>query len=675
MKMKNLIHNRNRTKIIIYALLAIVLASSAFFPGSSSASVTERAKIIASTTIGEYQMQVFLLPEAVSVHNEATITLKIHRTHDGQPVHGGRVSISTDATLDQATDEGISYANKERYFPAEHSDGYGNYEFRTTFDKANTYFVKVRIDEIEGKTYNDPLMTGFVLHVAPLASSRFSLFLMIASIMMMTLIGGYVIAIRMKKKSSDPISFNLLDISWIKQVFLYKYIQPLFQIPMLIFFVALIVLAFIDIQDGGKNLSTKMIWTIWWAGIIFTFVLVGRMWCFMCPVGALSEWVSRIFKPLRRFPIKLRNLWIANITFILITWLDVQLGVVRSPIVTGILLLIIFAVSLLIAAFYQRRTFCRYLCPIGGIIGLYSLFSAVELRAKDCGSCRSHETKDCYFGNERGLGCPMFEMVPTMDSNQQCNFCGECIKACPKDNITLRIRPFFKDAWTTAKKSLDQAALAVVLVGVSIFVTGDMLEPWDGWIKSAMALVPADLLGIKYEYTVEVITKSVLYFSISLLLIPGLVLMAAYMSKRMVGKEHNSGLIHTFTTFGFMFIPVGLSMHLAHNLGHLLNESLAVIPVLQRAVIEFTPFSFGEPNWLIATESIVSPSVLYMLQMGLLLVFYGFSLYAGYRITIKEFGSPETALKALTPMLIVSFVLMSVNVFLLNMPMSARHIH
>ena len=673
--MKNLIHHKTRTQIIKCALLAVIIACSLAFPGSSSASVTERAKIIASTTIGEYHMQVFLLPEAVSVNKEATITLKIHRTYDGQPVRRGKVSVSTDATLDQATDEGISYLDQERYLPAENADGYGNYEFRTTFNEANSYFIKVRIDEIEGKTYNDPLTTGFVLQVAPSAISKFSLFLMIALIMMMTLIGGYVFAARMKKRSSDPVSFNLLDIKWIKQAFLYKYIQPVFQVPMLIFFAILIVLAFIDIQDGGKNLSTKMIWTIWWAGIIFTFVLVGRMWCFMCPVGAVSEWVSRIFKPLRRFPIKLRNLWIANITFILITWLDVQLGVVRSPIVTGILLLIIFAVSLLIAVFYQRRTFCRYLCPIGGIIGLYSLFSAVELRSKDCGSCKTHETKDCYFGNEHGRGCPMFEMVPTMDSNQQCNFCGECVKACPKDNITLRIRPFFKDAWTTTKKSLDQSALAVVLVGASIFVTGDMLEPWDGWIKSAMAFVPADLLGIEYEYTVEVITKSVLYFFISLLLIPGLVLMAAYMSNRMVGKEHNSGLIHTFTIFGFMFIPIGLSMHLAHNLGHLLNESLAVIPVFQRTVIEFTPFSFGEPNWLIATESIVSPSVLYMLQMGLLLVFYGFSLYAGYRLTIKQFGNSGSALKALTPMLIVSFVLMSINVFLLNMPMSARHIH
>ena len=118
-------------------------------------------------------------------------------------------------------------------------------------------------------------------------------------------------------------------------------------------------------------------------------------------------------------------------------------------------------------------------------------------------------------------------MVPAMDSNNCCNFCGECIKTCPRKNITLRVRSFFKDAWTTRKRYLDEAALAVVLVGVSIFVTGDMLAPWKGWMESAMKLIPAELLGIKYRYTLEVITKSILYFSVTLLFIPGTVLLAS----------------------------------------------------------------------------------------------------------------------------------------------------
>jgi polyferredoxin len=503
--MKQIIEER-RTKIDIikHYISTLFFFIYIFLPLLSFASVTERAKVIASTTVGEYALQVFALPETVSAQEETIITLKIHRHSDGQPAQGGRIFIQTDTLLDETNDQGINYEDDGNYIQVTQADNFGNYEFRTTFEKANTYFIKLRIDELDGKTYNAPLTAGFSLEIVPAVRIKLRLFLMLSSVILMTLVGGYVIAARMKNKSSQPEAFNFLDIKWIKQAFLFKYIQPLFQVPLLIFFTVLIILAFTDIQDGGRNLSTKMIWTIWWAGIIFTFVLVGRMWCFMCPVGAISEWTSRIFKSRRRYPLKLRNLWIANGAFILITWLDVQLGVVRSPMVTGILLLIIAAISILIAIFYQRRTFCRYLCPIGGLIGLYSLFSAVELRSKDCSTCKGHERKDCYLGNEHGRGCPMLELVPLIDSNQHCNFCGECIKACPKNNIAIRLRPFFRDAWTTARQSLDQAALAVVLVGVSIFVTGDMLEPWDGWMKSAMALVPADFLGIEYAYTVEV---------------------------------------------------------------------------------------------------------------------------------------------------------------------------
>jgi hypothetical protein len=361
--------------------------------------------------------------------------------------------------------------------------------------------------------------------------------------------------------------------------------------------------------------------------------------------------------------------------FILLTWLDIQIGIVRSPIITGSLMIGIIAVAVAVGFFFQRRTFCRYLCPIGSLIGIYSMFSAVELRSKDCEVCRNHKSKDCYLGNEKGYGCPMFEMIPEMDSNNLCNFCGECIKSCPKNNITLRARPFFKDAWTTRKRSIDEATLAVVLVGISIFVTGDMLAPWQGWMESAMKLFPAQQLGIKYQYTVEVITKSVLYFSVSLILIPGLILLTAALSNKIVGIKNHKGIKQTFITFGYMFIPIGLSMHLAHNIGHLLNESGGIIPAVQRLINKYTPFFAGAPDWRLAVKPLIDSTVLLWIQMALFLIFYIFSLYAGYRLAMNNYNNPHTAFKALMPMIFISFVLMVVNVYLINLPMAPRHMH
>ncbi len=625
--------------------------------------------------IGDYQIQIFTEPDPLVAGKEANIIIKILRSRDHMPVKNGQIYLSTENTFQTARAKRPDLKIVSEYKAAIEADEFGNYELRTIFKEAGAYYIKVAVKGLEGKTFNKPLTAGFTVTVNASVYSRSKLLFILSTVLVITLAAFYLIYSRNRIPPVKSPGFNLLEIAWIKGLLQSKYVQPVFQIPLLAVFIILLILAFVDIQDSGKNLSVIVIWTLWWTGIIFTFVLVGRLWCFMCPVGALSEWTSRIFKPRRQFPSKLQNLWLANLFFVLLTWLDIQIGVVRNPVVTGSLLIGIAAAAIGIGMRFQRRTFCRYLCPIGGLIGIYAMFSAVELRSKDGDVCRNHKRKDCYLGNKRGYGCPMFETIPKMDSNNVCNFCGECIKSCPKNNITIRVRSFFKDAWATRKKSLDEAALAVVLVGVAIFVTGDMLEPWAGWMESAMKIFPAQLLGIEYQYTVEVLTKSILYFSISLLLIPGVILLAAAFSNRIAGVKNHSGLKQTFTKFGYMFIPIGISMHLAHNTGHLLNESGGIIPAIQRVLNKYTSLYAGEPNWSLAVSPLIDPAYLYWIQMGLFLIFYVFALYAGYRLAIVHYWEHDTSFKAVLPMIVVSFVLMATNVYLLNLPMAPRHVH
>jgi polyferredoxin len=628
-----------------------------------------------SALLGDYQIQVFADPDPPIAKKETTITVKILYADDFTPGRGGKILISAKEKLQDITSNGLDLKDIAEYANMKEADQFGDYEWITTFAEPDTYYLKVVIKGMDGKVIARPLAAGFSIAVNPPNRAGYRLLAIFIALFTTTFGAIYLIHVRKNNLREDLKELNLLDILSLRKLLQWKYIQTVFQVPLSIFLGILIFLAMIDIQDTGTNLSSILIWTVWWAGIIFTFVLVGRLWCFMCPVGAISEWIFRIFKPNRIFPARFRNVWLANFMFLLLTWLDIQVGVVRHPMVTGSLLIGITAVAIVVGLLFQRRSFCRYLCPIGGLIGIYSMFSAVELRSKDFEVCRSHNRKECYLGNEKGRGCPMFEMIPTMDSNNLCTFCGECIKSCPKNNLILRIRPFFKDAWTTRKRCLDEAALAIVLVGICIFVTGDMLEPWKGWMESAMKIIPSNQFGIEYRYTAELITKSILYFSVSLLLVPGLMLLASAISNRLVRKDNPHGLKQTFITFGYMFIPIGLSLHLAHNLGHLLNESGKVIPAFQRVINTFTPFYIGEPNWRLGAQPLIDASLLYWIQMGLFLVFYIFSLYAGYRLAMNNYKDDRTSFSALIPMILLSFFLMIVNVYLLNLPMAPRHLH
>ena len=612
-----------------------------------------------------YKIQLYSDPDPLVAGKESLITFKILREKDQAPIVGEQITIKVNSINSDLNNNNLEKTGK--------TDIFGNYELKTIFETTGIYQINVALFFSGVNTEDKAISVSFPLTVNPKSNSGLRLTFVL--ILLLVITGTGIVLIKSKIRKPGTSGIDLLDIPIIKQILKSRYFQPLLQLILLFFLIIFIFLAFFDIQDSAKNLSVIVIWTIWWAGVIFTFVLAGRLWCFMCPVGAISEWMARIFEPHQTFPKNLQNMWLANTMFVLLTWLDIQIGVVRNPVVTGLLLTGVIIVAAGTGLFYQRRTFCRYMCPIGGLIGIYSLFSPIELRSKDLDVCKLHKRKDCYLGNNKGRGCPMFELIPKMDNNKACNFCGECIKSCPKNNISIRVRSFFKDAWASEQKSLDDAVFTVVLVGVAIFVTGDMLEPWSVWMESAMEWFPADFLGIRYNYTVEVLTKSFLFFLISIVFIPGLILIFASISNHMAGKGNYFSLKQTFITFGFMFIPVGLSMHLAHNIGHLLNESQMIIPALQRTINTYLPFNIGEPDWQMASVSLADPLLIYWMQMTLFLVFYGVSILTGYRLALKNYQNPETAFRALIPMVCIVAVLMAINVSLLNLPMAMRHIH
>src|SRR3990172_4236348 len=41
-----------------------------------------------------------------------------------------------------------------------------------------------------------------------------------------------------------------------------------------------------------ENFGSVMIWILWWPLIPLSFVFLGRIWCALCPWGALSDWLQ-----------------------------------------------------------------------------------------------------------------------------------------------------------------------------------------------------------------------------------------------------------------------------------------------------------------------------------------------------------------------------------------------
>jgi polyferredoxin len=442
------------------------------------------------------------------------------------------------------------------------------------------------------------------------------------------------------------------------------------QVPLLGLMAIVALLGLVDVQDGGVNFATKLTWTIWWAGIIFTFFLVGRAWCAACPFGALNEWAARLAGPLRRLPRAFRNIWWATGMFVLLTWADEQLGVVRSPRVTAWIVVFFAALAIGIGLRYERRSFCRHLCPIGGLIGIYSMTAPIELRSRDRAVCAGDRDKACYRGAETVRGCPMFEFPGSMDRNNYCNLCGACVAGCGHQNLSLRLRPFGKDLWSAGRRALDESYLAVVLVGLTLLVTAQMLTDWPAWISAAARWLPTAVRSTFKPVTYLSLVEASALLGGSLVVGPLLVLGGAALANRLAGPS-GLGVRRTFVVFGYMFVPVGLAMHLAHNLAHLLLEGGGIVPVVQRAVSVYTPFSLGVPDWKVAP--LAPEAVVGFLQVAVVLGFFILSLVAGQRLALRAYPDATTAGHALIPMVALSLLFTMAGIVLLSLPMGMRH--
>jgi hypothetical protein len=285
-----------------------------------------------------------------------------------------------------------------------------------------------------------------------------------------------------------------------------------------------------------------------------------------------------------------------------------------------------------LSIFYEKRIFCRYICPVGGFIGLYSLVAPVELRVADPLVCASHTTKDCVTGNENGYGCPWLVFPGSLTRNAYCGMCVECLKTCPKDNIAINLRPFGSDLLVGKERCLDEAYKAFIMLGCALLYSAVLLGPW-GWIK---AWANMETLPHWALYAAGFLT-------INLLLLPGLFWFVTRLARRL--EDQQTPLRQVFIDYAYALIPLGLAAWIAFSFGFVLvNGSYAL------AVIS-DPFGWG---WnLFGTANVpwtpILPMLVGFLQIGVLMIGLLFAVNIAYRIARQHSADQRRAFLATLP--------------------------
>jgi 4Fe-4S binding domain len=440
--------------------------------------------------------------------------------------------------------------------------------------------------------------------------------------------------------------YELTQHRLVKAALINRWPQLILRVIALVGFVFAILSGLIGTAVGSHNFAIVFVWIAWWALLMLIAVpLFGRGWCSICPIPMPGEWLQngaalgpqgKGWSLGRRWPKRLRNIWLQNIAFVLVALFS--LVVLTQPGVTGVVLLLFLFLAIGASAIFERRAFCRYLCPVGGFIGLYAQVSPLEIRVKEPEVCASHKEKTCYAGSADGYPCPWDVYPLALKKNTYCGTCVECLRTCPHDNIALNLRAPGADLIDPSGRRLDEAFKAFIMLGAALIYSAVMLGPWGG-LKSAAYQVGS---GAWLVYAL-----SFLVFIFGLL--PGAFLLAVVVGCHW--SKSKESVKKSFVAFAYTLVPLGLAAWIAFSLSFVLVNISYLWPTLSDPLgAGWNLFGTAEASWTPYLTSIVP-----VLQVAVLIGGLAWASVIARRIAAEKHAS-RRAIRLAAPVMCFCFI-------------------
>ena len=191
--------------------------------------------------------------------------------------------------------------------------------------------------------------------------------------------------------------------------------------------------------------------------LLVATVLVGRVWCGICPltlIGALPEWISGSDRDVPK--------WAAS------GLLGVVLYGMLLPRPPAPLFLVGMAiVTVILSGVFRAKAFCRTLCPVSELLATYGRGGMIAIRPASA---------------EVQSTCPAALQPATLNDSRDCKFCMSCVQ---QGGMKVLLRWPFSPADARRASSSWPTALFVVLT------TAALLWRRTGDARLAIAVWPA----------------------------------------------------------------------------------------------------------------------------------------------------------------------------------------
>ena len=409
--------------------------------------------------------------------------------------------------------------------------------------------------------------------------------------------------------SSPPvtgqITFDLFKISAVKDFLLRSGFFKAIPFVVAPFIAIIIVAGLFGNQDPAKNAAIVLAWGYWWPIFVMSTFFFSRLWCAVCPIGSTVSFISRWAGLKRKVPQLLRDdygIYLSATGIAAIFWIESISDIVISPRATGLMVLTITLLALFTSMVFERRTWCRYVCPLGSIAGFLSRCSVIELRSNYhiCNEdCMKH---DCYVGNAKEAGCQLFHGPFSLRTNKDCVLCGSCVRLCPNNSIALNLRIPGQELWASHQIEKSAVIVCSTMLGTQLFrglenagAFGTLASSGMWWLWAAIAI-----LSLTF----------------------GVIAAAAVIGKLVYPVSDKSGRV--MSRIIYSFIPLSLSFEIGYHLGRMLNLS-GILP----DVILY--HMFGKDNY--AIRPVVTAGGIKTLQVIIMLIGLAGSVFVARRMS------------------------------------------
>ncbi|MEA5472391.1 sigma 54-interacting transcriptional regulator [Spirulina sp. 06S082] len=359
-----------------------------------------------------------------------------------------------------------------------------------------------------------------------------------------------------------------------------------FWLLMMAIFIPVTIMGLIGPQTRDASMTLNFFWAWWWPFYLLLFPIIGRLWCAVCPFMIAGEWIRTISlwiwpRQLLPWPTKWLNKWGAWVLwagFVAIYLWEKLWDLPHTAYLSSWLLIIIAAGAVIGSLIYERRLWCRYLCPIGGMNGMFAKLAAIELRSTQqvCGSQCS--TFGCYKGGEATkvnfnnalpsegqatLGCPLYSHPAQLADNRDCVLCMTCLKACPNRSVQLNFRFPAADILENHHGFPAEVALMLLLFGGVFMHYSHSLLSWIGWgdlsIDSKHLLISLPVVAI-------------------LLSIPFVATYLIHKLTRLFDPQQPD-----YLKVIYAYLPMTLGLNLAYYIPAAITEAGTILPTIARS--------------------------------------------------------------------------------------------